>query len=166
MVLAGKDSLMSSLWLMVVTCMLRSSYCRCLKLIASNSPCWFRCQEKTMRSYPLSSRKNTQGRGSRSTAFCMRLAWSRSGSSRPAADAATARLALHPIGSGLPVVGSVMRYSPAWRRCPTGRDGGGSTVRCPRASRPSDSARPCPRVQARGYLRHLRALRRDGKHSA
>lgn len=45
-----------------------------------------------MRSYPLSSRKNTQGRGSCSTAFCMRLAWSRSGSSRPAADAAAARL--------------------------------------------------------------------------
>lgn len=65
-----------------------------------------------MRSYPLSSRKNTQGRGSCSTAFCMRLAWSRLGSSRPAADAATARLALHPIGSGLPVVGSIMRYSP------------------------------------------------------
>ena len=103
---------MSSLWLMVVTCMLRSSYCRCLKLIASNSPCWFRYQEKTMRSYPLSSRKNTQGRGSCSTAFCMRLAWSRSGSSRPAADAAAARLALHPIGRGRPVVGSVMRYWP------------------------------------------------------
>ena len=42
----------------------------------------------------------------------MRLAWSRLGSSQPAADAATARLALHPIGSGLPVVGSIMRYSP------------------------------------------------------
>ena len=37
----------------------------------------------TLFTYPLSSRKNTQGRGSRSTAFCMRLAWSRSVRSRP-----------------------------------------------------------------------------------
>ena len=61
---------------------------------------------------PVILQEEHAGRGSCSTAFCMRLAWSRSGSSRPAADAAAARLALHPIGSCRPVVGSVMRYWP------------------------------------------------------